>query len=199
MASSEQTNDAGNTKEAILISIYSNEAKAQRALEKLMDKGFPMDMISVLGRVHAAGDDVLGIYHRNEGARVEAWATQGALWGALWGLFVGATGMFIFPGVGPVIAAGPIVEAIIGALGGAAVGGAVMTGAAELTHLATAMHRVGIPEEMLEQLHRAIEDGRYLLLLRGARSELQEWRGILGWSDAEETVELPYTGIQDLV
>lgn len=199
MASSEQTNGAGNTKEAILISVYGNEAKAQRALEKLMAKGFPMDMISVLGRVHAAGDDVLGIYHRNEGERVEAWAKQGALWGALWGLFAGAAGMFIFPGVGPVLAAGPIVEAIIGALGGAAVGGAVMTGAAEVTHLATAMHRIGIPEEMLEHLHRDIEEGRYLLLLRGARSELQEWRGILGWSDAEETVELPYTGIQDLV
>lgn len=199
MASSDQEIDPGNTKEAILISVYSNEAKAQRALEKLMDKGFPMDMISVLGRVHASGDDVLGIYHRTEGSRVEAWATQGALWGALWGLFVGATGMFIFPGLGPVLAAGPIVEAIIGALGGAAVGGAVMTGAAELTHLATAMHRIGIPEEKLEHLHRAIEDGRYLLLLRGSRSELQEWRGILGWTDAEETLELPYTGIQDLV
>ncbi|BCB27479.1 hypothetical protein SKTS_23650 [Sulfurimicrobium lacus] len=195
MALSDQENDPGNTKEAILISVYSNEAKAQRALEKLMDKGFPMDMISVLGRVHASGDDVLGIYHRTEGSRVEAWAKQGALWGALWGLFVGATGMFIFPGLGPVLAAGPIVEAIIGALGGAA----VMTGAAELTQLATAMHRVGIPEEKLEHLHRAIEDGRFLLLLRGARSELQEWRGILGWSDAEEILELPYTGFQDLV
>jgi len=192
-------NDADHTKEAILISVYANEAKAQRALDKLMTKGFPMDMISVLGRVHASGDDVLGIYHRNEGERVEAWAKQGALWGALWGLFVGATGLFIFPGVGLVLAAGPIVEAIIGTLGGAAVGGAVMTGAAELTHLATAMHRIGIPEDMLEHLHRAIEEGRYLLLLRGARDELQEWRGILEWSDAEETVELPYTGFQDLV
>jgi len=195
MDSSEQKNDAGNTQEAILVSVYGNEAKAQRALERLIDKGFPMDMISVLGRVHASGDDVLGIYHRNAGDRAEAWAKQGALWGFL----AGAIGMFIFPGLGPVIAAGPIVEAIIGALGGAAVGGALMTGAAELTHLATAMHRMGIPKEMLERLHHAIEAGRYLLLLRGSRSELQEWRGILGWSDADETLELPYTGIQDLM
>lgn len=198
MDSSEQQSDTGNTQEAILISVYSNEAKAQRALERLIDKGFPMDMISVLGRVHASGDDVLGIYHRNAGDRAEAWAKQGALWGALWGLLAGATGMFIFPGLGPVIAAGPIVEAIVGALGGAAVGGAVMTGAAELTHLASAMHRMGIPEEMLARLHHAIEEGRYLLLLRGSRSELQEWRGVLAWSDADETLELPYTGFQDL-
>jgi hypothetical protein len=199
VASPEKINDAGHSKEVILIAIFGNEAKAQRAIEKLMDKGFAMDMISVLGRVHAAGDDVLGIYHTTAGQRVEAWARQGALWGAMWGLLAGAAGLFVFPGIGPVLAAGPIVEAIIGALGGAAVGGAVMTGAAELSHLASAMHRIGVPEEMLEHLHRAIEEGRYLLLLRGARSELQEWRGILGWSDAEETLELPYTGIKDLV
>lgn len=187
------------TKEAILIGVYDDEAKAQRALEQFMAKGFAMDRMSVLGRVHAVGDDVLGIYHRKAGERIEAWAKQGALWGAIWGLFAGAAGMFIFPGVGPVLAAGPIVEAIVGALGGSAVGGAAMTGAAAATHLATAMHRIGIPEEMLDHLHRAIEEGRYLLLLRGATDQVQEWKGILGWSGAGETVELPYTGIKDFV
>lgn len=185
--------------ETILIGVYGNEAKAQSTLERLIAKGFAMDMMSVLGRVHASGDDVLGVYHRNTGERVETWAKQGALWGAIWGLFAGAVGMFIFPGIGPILAAGPIVEAIVGALGGAAVGGVAMSGAAAASNLAIAMHRIGIPEEMLDHLHSAIEEGHYLLLLRGATGEMEEWKGVLGWSGADEIMELPYTGIKDLV
>ncbi len=190
---------AGETKETILIGVYDDETRARRAVEQLMNKGFAMDMLSVLGRVHAAGDDVLGIYHTGMGERIEAWAKQGALWGALWGLLAGAAGMFVLPGIGPILAAGPIVEAIVGVLGGAAVGGAAMTGAAAVTHLATAMHRMGIPEEKLDYLHRAIEEGHYLLLLRGATGQVREWRGVLGWNGASEIMELPYIGVKDLV
>ena len=69
----------GGTKEILLVAIYDNEAKAQRVVEQMIEHEFPMDMISMLGRVHASGDDVLGIYHRSTGERIEAWAKQGAL------------------------------------------------------------------------------------------------------------------------
>ena len=190
---------AGETKETVLIAVYDAESRAQQAIEKLIDKGFPMDMMSVLGRIHPSGDDVLGIYHVKAGERIEAWAKQGALWGAIWGLFAGAAGMFILPGLGPILAAGPAVEAIVGAVGGAAVGSAAMSGAAAATHLATAMHRMGIPEERIDYLHREIEEGRYLLLLRVATEQIQEWKAVVGWSNAKELIELPYTGIKDFV
>jgi hypothetical protein len=189
----------GGTKEVLLVAVYDDEAKAQRAVERMIAHDFPMDMISVLGRVHAAGDDVLGIYHRSPGERIEAWAKQGALWGAIWGALAGAAGMFILPGVGAVLAAGPVAEAIVGALGGAAVAGAAMSGAAAASQLASALHRIGIPEAELDQLHRAIEDGRYLLVVRTARSEAQPWKNLLQWSGLVELKELPYTGIKDLV
>jgi uncharacterized membrane protein len=182
----------------ILVAVYDNEAAARHVVEQLIDRGFPMDRLSILGRVNESGDDVLGIYHAGPGERMKVWAKQGAFWGALWGLLAGAAGMFILPPLGPVLAAGPIAEALVGALEGAAIGGAAMTGAAAVTQLATALHRVGIPEDRLEHLHQVIEEGHYIVLLHETAEQRDRWRPLLGWS-ATELMELPYTGIKDLV
>ena len=61
-----------------------------------------MDLISVLGKLHASGDDTLGIYHMNAGDRMKVWGKQGVFWGGLWGMIAGAAGLFMIPGVGAV-------------------------------------------------------------------------------------------------
>ena len=170
----------------LLVATYANEARAQAAVERLIGQGFPMDMLSVLGRVHAAGDDVLGLYYSSETARLHAWARQGAVWGGLGGLLAGAAGLFLLPGIGAVFVAGPLVEALVGALGGAA----AMAGAAAVTQLAAALHGMGIPRDQLDRLHGSIEQGRYLVLLRTNAGEAAEWRRLLGWSGAAEVDEL---------
>jgi uncharacterized membrane protein len=195
------SNDA--TGQVILVAVYDDEAKAQHAIEQLRDQGVALDMVSVLGRVHASGDDVLGIYYTGMGARVEAWAKQGALWGALWGVLAGATAMFVMPVVGPIFAAGPIVEAIVatlaggiaGAATGGAMGGAGMAGAAALTHLASVMHRMGIPKDQLDHLHQAIVEGHFVLLLREATDQIQPWLDVMRRSGAREVMELPYKSL----
>lgn len=202
-----QSKLGGDTKETLLVAVYDDETKAQRAIEKLSEKGVAMDMLSVLGRAHPSGDDVLGIYYTSMGDRMQAWAKQGALWGALWGMLTGAAAMFVVPGVGPLLAAGPIVDAMISVLGGgvvgaavgSAVGGTAMTGAAAATHLATVMHRMGVPHEELDHLHSAIEAGHYVLLLREGSAQLEPWKAVLDWSGAREILELPYTGIKDAI
>ena len=93
-----------------------------------------MDLISVLGKLHASGDDTLGIYHMNAGDRMKVWGKQGVFWGGLWGMIAGAAGLFMIPGVGAVAAA-------------------AMGGAAALSQLAVAYHRAGIPEEKIKSLH----------------------------------------------
>ncbi|MGA7180326.1 MAG: general stress protein [Thiobacillaceae bacterium] len=194
----QNTNDIDG--QIILVAVYDDEAKAQHAIEKLRDKGVALDMLSVLGRVHPSGDDVLGIYYTGMGSRVEAWAKQGALWGALWGLLAGAAAMFVMPVVGPIFVAGPIVETIVTTLGGgiagAAAGGAIgsagMAGAAALTHLASVMHRMGIPQDKLDHLHQAIVDGHFVLLLREAADQIQPWQDVIRQSEAMEVMELPY-------
>lgn len=189
---------ARQAQQTLLVAVYDNEATARHAVEQLIERGFPMDRLSILGRINGSGDDVLGIYHPGAGQRMKVWAKQGAFWGALWGLLAGATGMFVFPPLGLVLAAGPIAEALVGALEGAAIAGAAMTGAAAVTQLATALHRVGIPEEKLEHLHHAIEEGHYVVLLHETAGQTDQWRPLLGWN-AAELMELPYSGIKDWV
>ena len=115
-------------------------------------------------------------------------------------VLVGAAAMFVMPVVGPIFAAGPIVETIVATLGGGlagaatggALGGAGLAGAAALTHLASAMHRAGIPQDQLDHLHQAIVEGHFVLLLREASDQVQPWLNVLRQSEAREVVELPY-------
>lgn len=198
-----QTHSDDIAGQIILVAVYDDEAKAQQAIEQLRDKGVALDMLSILGRVHPSGDDVLGIYYTGLGTRAEAWAKQGALWGALWGMLAGAAAMFVMPVVGPIFAAGPIVEAIVASLGGGiagavaggTIGGAGMAGAAALTHLASVMHRMGIPQDKLDHLHQAIVDGQFVLLLREAADQVQPWLDVIRHSEAKEVMELPYKSL----
>ena len=150
---------------------------------------------TILGKAGASGDDPLGIYHSTLGERVKGWGKMGALWGGLWGLLTGATGMFLIPGLGPVLAAGTIVEALAGALTGATLTGGVMAGAAALSHLAVAMHRMGVPEERLAALHEAVERGEYVVMLRLPPQELEHWQAIASFCGARETLSFPYHGL----
>lgn len=68
-----------------------------------------------------------------------------------------------------------------------------MAGAAAFSQLAIAFHRTGIPEERIQALHKAIEDGHYLLLLRGAESEVEKWKEVLSSANPLELHDLPYS------
>ena len=177
-------------KNHVLIAIYPNEEQANAVVKALIDKGFEMDLISILGKMRAIGDDTLGIYNLNVGERMKSWGKQGAFWGAL----ATAAGLFIVPEIGAIAAAGFIVEAIAA---GAVAGAGAMAGAAALSQLAVAFHRSGIPEEKIGALHKAIEDGKYLVMLRGAESEIEQWRDMLAAGHAESIDNLPYTRIID--
>ena len=181
-------------KNRVLVAVYPDEQATEAVVRRLIDKGYQMDLISVLGQLHASGDDTLGIYHLNVGDRMKAWGKQGIFWGGLWGLLAGAAGLFMVPGVGAVAAAGYIVEAIAS---GAVVGAGAMGGAAALSQLAVAYHRAGIPQEKIESLHKAIEEGKYVLMLRGAASELDQWNEVLASGKPLEIDNLPYTRFID--
>ena len=181
-------------KNRVLVAVYPDEKGAETVVRSLIDKGYQMDLISVLGKPHASGDDTLGIYHLNVGDRMKAWGKQGVFWGGLWGMLAGAAGLFMIPGVGTVVAAGYIVEAIAS---GAVVGATAMGGAAALSQLAVAYHRAGIPQEKIESLHKAIVEGKYVLMLRGAMSELDQWREVLASGKPALIDNLPYSRIID--
>jgi len=180
-----------------LLGFYSQEDAAESALRQVMDADFPMDRVSILGKANASGDDPLGVYYANAGERMKGWGKLGAFWGGLWGGLTGAAGIFLVPGVGPLLAAGPLVQALAGAAGGAGVGGATMAGAAAASQLSVAIHRMGVPDEAIEEVQSLLDQGRVLLLMIVKESELSPWRERLEKTHAERLMTFPYTGYTD--
>ena len=180
-----------NARLVLAVGIYDSEDKAIRVIEKLIEEEFPADRLSLLRKTGGLGDDMLGLAYTNTAERVKAWGEHGAVWGALWGLLAGATGLFVLPGIGPLLAAGPVVEALGGAIAGAAVTGGAMAGAAALTQLATALHRIGIPAADIEQIHHAIESGHYVVILHCEPEQAEHCVMRLGWSGADPVIVMP--------
>lgn len=149
----------------IVVGVFHGEAKATLTVESLLEHDFSADRISLLHKASGPGDDMLGLAYSNSEERVKVWGKHGIIWGALGGLLAGASGMFFFPGVGALLAAGPIVEVLGSAIAGAAIGGGTMAGAAVLTEFASALHKMGIPEMQLNIIHQAVEKGDFILIL----------------------------------
>jgi hypothetical protein len=175
----------------LAVGVFDTEDKATRVIEKLIEEEFPADRLSLLRKTGGMGDDMLGLAYTNTAERVKAWGEQGAIWGALWGLLAGATGLFVLPGIGPLLAAGPMVEALGGAIAGAAVAGGSMAGAAALSQLASALHRIGIPEADIELIHRAIESGHYVIILHCEPDQADHCAMRLGWAGADPVTIMP--------
>ena len=175
----------------LAVGVFDDQEKATRLVEKLVEEDFPEDRISLLHRSGGTGDDMLGISYSNNGERIKVWGKQGAFWGALWGLLAGATGMFVLPGVGAVMAAGPIVDAIAGAVAGGVLTGGLLAGAAALSELALALHRMGIPEASLQELHDDIENGNVVVILHCSDDELEGCLNKIAQAGAEKKLDFP--------
>lgn len=131
--------------------IATNEAQAQGITKTLRESGFASDDISVLFPDRSGTRDFAHEQHTKapEGAVAGA-GTGGAIGGALgWVIGIGALAI---PGVGPFIAAGPIMALLAGAAVGATVGG--ITGA---------LIGMGIPEIEAKRYEGKIKAGNILI------------------------------------
>ncbi|RPI81724.1 MAG: hypothetical protein EHM41_19990, partial [Chloroflexi bacterium] len=143
----------------VVVGLYDEINDAQNAVRALVDRGFSRNDISLI-----AGDKE-GKYsqyvNRGEGQEVMedqdltegtvAGAGIGAVIGGLGGLLVGL-GVLAIPGIGPVLAAGPLISALAGAGLGAAAGG-----------LLGALVDLGIPKEQAEYYARGVREGGTLV------------------------------------
>jgi hypothetical protein len=131
--------------------IARSEAQAITIVERLKMAGFSSNDISVLFPDKAGTKDFAHEQHTKapEGAATGA-GTGGILGGAL-GWLVGI-GALAIPGLGPFIAAGPIMAALSGAAAGAALGG--LTGA---------LIGMGIPEYEAKRYEGKIKEGNLLI------------------------------------
>jgi hypothetical protein len=138
-------------KNTAVFGIYKNTPQAELAVDRIITAGFSNNDISVL--LPDAQSSKEFAHEKNtkapEGTTTGV-TTGGAVGGAL-GLLAGI-GALAIPGVGPFIAAGPI----MGALAGLGVGGAV-------GGLIGALVGMGIPEYEAKRYEGRVKDGGVLL------------------------------------
>jgi uncharacterized membrane protein len=140
-----------------VVAIYPSHLEAESAVKELQRSGFEMKKLSIIGRDIHTDEHVVGYY--NVGDRMKAWGRTGAFWGGLWGLLFGSA-FFLIPGLGPILAAGPLVTWILGALEGAVVvGGLSVVGAA--------LYNLGIPKDSIVRYEKAIKTGSFVLIAHG--------------------------------
>ena len=146
-------------KKTSVFGIYANLTQAERAVDALGRGGFSNDDLSVLAPDQQGTKDFAHEKHTKapEGATT-GMAAGGALGGTL-GLLAGV-GALAIPGLGPFIAAGPIMAALAGLGAGGAVGGFV-----------GALVGMGIPEYEAKRYEGRVKDGGVLLSVHCATSE----------------------------
>jgi Protein of unknown function (DUF3341) len=146
-------------KNTAVFGIYGNRLDVEQAVDALRAEGFRSTDISVL-------------FPENEGTKDFAHekatkAPEGTATGAGTGALVGGTlgwlagiGALAIPGVGPLIAAGPIVAALTGVGVGGAIGG-----------ISGALIGMGIPEYEAKRYEGRVKEGGILLSVHSDNSD----------------------------
>lgn len=145
--------------EHTVIGLFNNINDAQQVVTDLIEAGFMRNEISMVA--NDASNQYAGYLNREGRAEGEdavkagEGASFGAAVGALTGALVGLAALAV-PGIGPVLAAGPLVAALgggaVGAVAGAATGGVV-----------AALVKTGLPEQDAQYYAEGIRRGGTLV------------------------------------
>jgi hypothetical protein len=128
-----------------------SDARAKRIVDDLRAAGFPSSCVSILFPDRGSVRELAHEAHTKAPEGASAGAGAGALLGGALGWLSGA-GMLAIPGLGVLIAAGPILATLSGAATGAAVGG-----------VSGALIGYAIPEFEAKLYEQRLQDGHILL------------------------------------
>ncbi len=131
--------------------IAKSEEQATNIVNQLKEAGFSNDDVSVLLPDRAGSRDFAHEHHTKAPEGAATGAIAGGVMAGVLGWLVGI-GSLAIPGVGPLIAAGPILAALSGAAAGGAVGG-----------LAGGLVGLGIPEYEAKQYEGKVKNGNILI------------------------------------
>ena len=146
-------------KNTAVFGIYKNSMAAERAVDRILAAGFSNNDISVLLPDNQSSKEFAHEKNTKAPEGTTTGATAGGVIGGTLGLLAGI-GSLAIPGVGPFIAAGPIMAALAGVGVGGAVGGVI-----------GALVGMGIPEYEAKRYEGRIKEGGVLLSVHCAISE----------------------------
>src|SRR5580698_5751702 len=163
------------SKNTAVFGIYRAPEDAERAVDALMGNGFSSGAISVL---LPDNESTRAFAHHKDTKAPEgatAGVTTGGVIGGALGVLAGI-GMLAIPGVGPFIAAGPLVAGLAGLGVGGAVGG-----------LGGALVGMGLPEDEAKRYLNQIGAGHTLLVVHcDTPAEVLKAKEILAASGAAD-------------
>lgn len=139
--------------------IATSVAQAEQIVTNLEASGFPTNDISVLLPDSTATGDFGHVKSSKASEGIATGATTGGLAGGTIGLLAGI-GALAIPGLGPFIAAGPIMAALSGAAVGATAGGVV-----------GGLIGMGIPEIEAKRYEDHLKKGNFLISVHAANGD----------------------------
>jgi len=138
-------------KNTAVYGIFRNRAQAENTVDQLVANGFRTEDISVLLAENVGTKDFAHEKHTKAPEGTATGAAAGGVVGGTLGLLAGI-GALAIPGLGPFIAAGPIMAPLAGAGAGGVVGGIV-----------GALVGMGIPEYEAKRYEGRIKEGGILM------------------------------------
>lgn len=136
-----------------IVGIFHNEYEASQAIEELKSRGFLTEDISVIARNRRDAEAISEQTGSKAPEGAASGAATGGVLGGVTGLLAGI-GALAIPGIGPIIAAGPIAATLAGAAAGAGTGG-----------LVGGLIGLGIPENEAESYDNYVDEGRILVMV----------------------------------
>jgi hypothetical protein len=138
-------------KNTAVFGIFRDRTHVERGIDVLVENGFRTEDISVLLPENQGTKDFAAEKHTKLPEGTATGATAGAVVGGTLGLLAGI-GALAIPGLGPFIAAGPIMGALAGVGSGGVVGGVI-----------GALVGMGMPEYEAKRYEGMIKEGKILL------------------------------------
>jgi hypothetical protein len=144
-----------------IVGVFETEQAAISAIEDLKSLGYAPDDISVISRRRGDADFIEEATQTKAPEGVATGATAGGVLGGVTGLLAGL-GALAIPGIGPLLAAGPIAATLAGAAIGASAGGIV-----------GGLIGMGIPEEQAQLYNDYVEDNKFLVIVESDPAKSQ--------------------------
>jgi hypothetical protein len=163
-------------KNTAVFGIFERRSGAEKCVDALLAAGYRSDDISILMPDQASTRELASEKNTKAPEGTTTGATAGGIVGGTLGLLAGI-GALAIPGIGPFIAAGPIMGALAGVGSGAVVGGVI-----------GALVGMGIPEYEAKRYEGRVKNGGILLSVHCDNSQ---------WTDRAKEI-LKQQGAEDI-
>lgn len=142
-----------NHQDQKIVGVFNTEREAVNAIDDLKAQGYRADEISIVAKDK---NDVANIHEETGTKAPEGFATGAATGGVIGGLtgLLAGIGALAIPGIGPILAAGPIAATLTGAVVGAGTGG-----------LVGGLVGLGFSEDDAESYNNYVNDGKILVMV----------------------------------